>query len=72
MSTIFPGSLRMWAQEPAEHAEKLPNVKEAFEALPINGSLVPLSGLPSTYDSTVNHVQGYTSYINAQGRHILF
>lgn len=66
VSTISLEALHV-AQEPAEHAEKLPNVKEAFEALPINGSLVPLSGLPSTYDSTVNHVQGYTSYINAQG-----
>lgn len=66
VSTISLEALHV-VQEPAEHAEKLPNVKEAFEALPINGSLVPLSGLPSTYDSTVNHVQGYTSYINAQG-----
>lgn len=66
VSTVSLEALHV-AETVSDRAVKLPNVRAAFQALPINGSVVSLGGFPGSYDSTVNHVQGYTSYFDAQG-----
>ncbi|MBR0596878.1 hypothetical protein [Sinanaerobacter chloroacetimidivorans] len=51
----------------ADRAAAIPNVKAAFDALPVNGSLTNLQGFTGNYDAVSCHVQGYTQYDNAEG-----
>lgn len=50
-----------------DHAMALPDVQDAFAALPVNGSLTTLQGFSGNYDSVSCHVQGYAQYDNAEG-----
>ena len=45
----------------------IPNVRGAFSALPVNGSLTNLQGIPGSYDVVSCHVQGYTQYESSKG-----
>lgn len=46
---------------------QLENVQKAFASLPLNGSKTNLNGFPGSYDPTVNHIQGYTPYVDQDG-----
>lgn len=51
----------------SDRAVPIPDVREAFHGLPVNGSLTNLQGFTGNYDSVSCHVQGYTQYDNAEG-----
>lgn len=53
--------------EARETANKISNVESTFAELPVNGTKVTLNGFPGSYDPTVNHIQGYTPYVNQDG-----
>lgn len=44
----------------------VPDVRDAFNSLPVNGSLTNLQGFSGSYDAVSCHVQGYTQYDNSR------
>lgn len=45
-----------------DRATAVSDVRQAFSALPVDGTRFDLNGFPGSYDPTVNHVQGYAQY----------
>lgn len=50
-----------------DHAVTLPNVQQAFHALPDTGTRSELKGFGGNYDPSVNHIQGYAQYLAEDG-----
>lgn len=54
-------------EEASDLPYQLSDVEEIFQQLPTAGTLSSLEGFPSSYDATVNHIQGYSPYQSSDG-----